>query len=275
MHCVTLAELAAFFAQYAPSLRQRTCVSDGEALMRYWTANRVRQERWHRAMGVYRDASQASDFQTLRTWWSESGVILEEILVGELLARVVAAIGAASIDSKPPPGAEIDNNFYAVGRGVFQAQLEASNRAIKIILESTGSTPADRVRLNRLRHGTERWTDWLVGRVGGDTTALSEYCIDLNRATQFRNEVREGIFDRDQDITTWLMNASMREMLMRRTSPQTALPDENRRVAESAIGLFRPELFDDYGVPKSLWLQRLQTDSVNQQAHLESESTPR
>ncbi|MEM6471947.1 MAG: hypothetical protein AAF802_20475 [Planctomycetota bacterium] len=267
MHCVILAELAAFFAQQGPSLRQSQSAADGEILMRYWTANRVRHEKWHRLMTAFRVATHEQDFKTLRAWWSEDGLVLEEIVVSELLSRVVAAIGASQASSSSREPTEQEVNFDAVVRGVHQAQLEASHRAHQIILDASGATTSDIVRLNRLRHGAERWTDWLVGRAGGDLVATKDFCIDFNRATQFRDEVREGIHRTDQDITTWLMNASMREMLIRRTSDGVIFPDENRHVAESAIGLFRPELFDDFGVPKSLWLQRLQNGTERNAAH--------
>ncbi|MEM0925016.1 MAG: hypothetical protein AAGJ83_03175 [Planctomycetota bacterium] len=188
--------------------------------------------------------------------------MLEEILVSELLSRVIAAVGASLMGKRESSPTEAEINFETIVRGVYQAHNEASHRAIQILSEATGSSTPDRVRLNRLRHGIERWVDWLIGRVGGDLKATKEYCVDVERAIQFRNEVREGIHGSEHDVTTWLMNASMREMLSRRTHESALLPRANQKVAEAAIGLFRPELFDDFGVPKSLWLQRLQTEAI-------------
>ena len=135
-------------------------------------------------------------------------------------------------------------------------------RVAQIILESAGARIQDTVRLNRLRYGVERWADWLIGRVSVSLDRSFAYSIDMERAKTFCEEVREGANSTHQDTTTWLMNAAMREMLVRRTSEASALGNANHEVASAALALFRPELFDDYGVPKSVWLHRLQKNAA-------------
>jgi len=116
--------------------------------------------------------------------------------------------------------------------------------------------------LNRLRYGVGRWADWLIGRTSVDVSRGLDYCVDRDRATTFCQEIRETTGGHSSDLTTWMMNAAMREMLVRRTSEQAALPNANHQVATTVLALFRPELFDDYGVPKSLWLHRLQREAA-------------
>ena len=254
MHCVYLADLAATLSQYGPEILKSRPEAPSDVLVRYWTKSRFRHELWHRAMSRYRELKNHGDFAQLRSWWNEHNVVLEEILVSELLARVVAALGA-----QPDQGDDDRNaSFTAITHGVFLSQVEASNRVARIILETSGSKIENIVRLNRLRYGVERWTDWLIGRVsllGGRTW---KYCIDESRAKTFCSEVRESAGGTQRDTTTWLMNAAMRDMLIRRTSSRTALPVANRDVASAALALFRPQMFDDYGVPKSLWFHKLQ-----------------
>ncbi|MDV6033317.1 MAG: hypothetical protein F9B45_25170 [Phycisphaera sp. RhM] len=262
MHCVTLADLAATLSQHGPSLLELRPRVPSATIMRYWTASRSRHELWHRVMSRYRDAKNAGNYGRLADWWSEHRVVLEEILVSELLTRVVAAIGAETAATDGAENHESHESLAAVTHGIYLGQIEASNRVAQIILESCGARVEDTVRLNRLRYGVERWTDWLIGRVSVHRDRSFQYSIDAERSKTFYDEVREGASCTHRDTTTWLMNAAMREMLVRRTSEKSALAHANHEVASSALALFRPELFDDYGVPKSVWLHRLQKNAA-------------
>ncbi|QEF99589.1 hypothetical protein Mal15_36550 [Stieleria maiorica] len=262
MHCVTLADLAATLSQHGPSLLELRPRIPSATIMRYWTASRSRHELWHRVMGRYRDAKHAGNYGRLADWWSEHVVVLEEVLVSELLTRVVAAIGAETAAVDGEESHESHQSLSAVTHGIYLGHIEASNRVAQIMLESCGARVQDTVRLNRLRYGVERWTDWLIGRVSVHRDRSFQYSIDIERSRTFYDEVREGASCAHRDTTTWLMNAAMREMLVRRTSETSALAQANHEVASSALAMFRPELFDDYGVPKSVWLNRLQRDAA-------------
>ena len=262
MHCVTLADLASTLAQHGPSLLELRPRVPADTLLRYWTSSRSRHELWHRVMARYRDAKNSGDFSRLRDWWATHVVVLEEIIVSELLARVVAAIGSETALADPQQTHQSPDGLAAVTHGVFLAQIEASNRVAQIILDASGATIRDTARLNRLRYGVERWTDWLIGRVSLNRDRKFDYCIDVERTRTFCEEVRETSTHAYRDATTWLMNAAMREMLVQRTSEKSALSAANHQVASSALALFRPELFDDYGVPKSVWLTRIQNEAA-------------
>lgn len=263
MHCVTLADLASTLSQHGPSLLELRPHIPAETIMGYWTASRSRHELWHRALARYRDANASGDARQTREWWTEHEVLLEEIIVSELLTRVIAAIGAESIVSEcGEDSTENHESLAAVTHGIYLSQLEASNRVANLILDANGARVQCIVRLNRLRYGVERWTDWLIGRVTVNLTRGYDYCIDIERAKTFCQEVRENVESSHDDTTTWLMNAAMRDMLVRRTSETTALPQANHQVASAALSLFRPELFDGDGIPKSLWLRRLQSSAA-------------
>lgn len=267
MHCVTLADLAATLSQQGPSLLELRPRVPTDAILKYWTASRSRHELWHRVMARYRNAKNSGDYSQLHDWWSTHLVVLEEILVSELLARVVAAIAAETMSIADQDAHDSHESLAAVSHGVFLAQIEASNRVAQIILESSGARVQHIVRLNRLRFGVERWTDWLIGRVSVNLNRSFDYCIDIQRSRTFCQEIRETATHDYRDTTTWLMNAAMREMLVRRTSQDTALASANHEVASAALALFRPELFDDYGVTKSVWLTRLQRDASKFHSH--------
>lgn len=267
MHCVTIADLAASLSQHGPTLLELRPNIPSEVILGYWTASRTRHELWHRAMARYRDAQAGGNYRHIRDWWGEHSQVLEEIIVSELLTRVVAAIGSETVvphqeGESESPSSECHESLAAITHGVYVAQLEASNRVGRIILDGKGAQVSELVRLNRLRYGVERWADWLIGRVSVHLTRGYDYCIDVERAKTFCDEIKETASLTPDDTTTWLMNAAMRDMLVRRTSSLVALPQANHHVASSVLALFRPELFDSGGFPKSMWLQRLQDNAA-------------
>ena len=257
MHAVALADLAATLSQYGPSFLVSRPEIPSETTLRYWVACRTRQELWHRVMSEHRDAARSGDSARLAKWWRKNLAVLEEVLVSELLARVVAAIVGDGADETE----ESDHqSLAAITHGVFISQLEASNRVSKLLLDGFGNPVDATIRLNRLRYGVERWTDWLIGRASVNLSRGLKFAISRDRAESFRQELRENTRDVTNDPTTWLMNVAMREMLVRRTGDTAAFPEANYQVASSAMALFRPELFDDYGVPKSVLLRQLEKE---------------
>ncbi|MEO1528887.1 MAG: hypothetical protein AAFX06_25995 [Planctomycetota bacterium] len=257
MHAVALADLAATLSQYGPSFLVSQPDVPSETTLRYWVACRSRHEMWHRAIGEHRDAARSGDSGRIAKWWNQNVAVLEEILISELLARVVAAIVGDGSDESDQADHQ---SLAAITHGVFISQLEASNRVAKLLLDGRGNSVHETIRLNRLRYGVERWTDWLIGRASVTLEHTLKFAICRDRAESFREELRENTRDVTNDPTTWLMNVAMREMLVRRTGEKAAFPDANYQVASSALALFRPELFDDYGAPKSLWLRRLEKE---------------
>lgn len=211
----------------------------------------------------------------LRSWWREHLVILEEVLVSEMLTRVIASMGdALDADSQADEVAPIT-------RAIHLSHLEASNRVQQLMLRGRGSSVQNAVRLNRLRTGVERWTDVLLGRMSANANDRFRYAYDAERAKTHAEEMRSYGQGPARDTALWLMDAAMRDMLSRRTTHQSALPEANRNVAESVIMMFREDLFDGVGTLKSLKMQRMQHDHhtsemmpVDAGVHAPSESGP-
>ncbi len=260
MNRLALADLAASLASHGDSLAISQHEVSAETIMNYWSAFRTRHEQWHRVMAGYRDAKNSGSFPSLHRWWDEYEGVLDDILVSELLTRVVATLGSVCERTMIDEG---NDRVAAVTHGVFHSQLDASYRVGQILLEATAAPVAMIVRLNRLRHGVQRWSDWLVARVTTSPDAHIDYCVDQHRAQAFRAELRDSGDSRFRTMTSWLMNASMREMIQRRSSATPGLEDHNKAVIAAALGLFRSDLFDDYGVPKSHWLMSLGVDWPN------------
>ena len=251
MHCVLIADLAAIMSQHGTAILRGSDRVPADAVSQYWSASRNRLELWHQTMARYRAAEDSGSILRLRTWWQDHAGVMEEVLVTEMLTRVVAAI-AAGLDT-----AQSVDEISPVTHAVFLSHLEARNRVQQIMLFGRGNSVTDAVRLNRLRRVVERWTDMLIGRLSIDSPELTCYGINIDLAKQHASEARDFSVGIAARTTTWLMNAAMNDTLRRRTSRQTSLPGANHAVATSVVMMLRPDLFDSVGTLKSLWLHRL------------------
>lgn len=256
MHCVFVADLAALVSDHGPAILCGREAIPPQAVTQYWTSSRNRFELWHQTIARYRSVEKAGDFQSLRNWWQQHVVVLEEVFVTEMLTRVIAAL-ATGIDGR----SETDE-ISPVTHAVHVTHLEARNRVQQLLLFGRGNSVQDTVRLNRLRQGVERWTDAMIGRMSVRTSPAMQYAINPSRAAEFANEMRTFGYGPSRNTTAWLMNAAMHDMLKRRTSEQAALPEANRSVARSVMLMLRPDRFDSVGVLKSLWLHRLEIGAL-------------
>ncbi len=254
MHCVYLADIAAVLSEHGPSIIYRNEPVPAAAMTHYWVTSRKRFDLWHQAMARYRMAESTGDHQRLRAWWGDHFVVLEEVLVSQILTRVISAI-AAELDEK-----HSDDELAPVTHAIFLSHMEATNRVQQLMLRGRGISVPEAVKLNRLRRGVERWTDSLLGRMYIQAPNEIRYAIDPVRAQTYAKESRDYGDGKTRRTVAWLMNASMRDMLHRRTSDRPALPQANRAVASSVVQLLRPDLFDNIGVLRSLRLNRVDLD---------------
>jgi hypothetical protein len=251
MHCVHIADLAAIMSQHGPAILHGSDRVPAEAVSQYWSASRNRLELWHQTMARYRAAESGGNVLRLRSWWQEHAGVMEEILVTEMLTRVVAAI-AAGLDA-----AHRVDEVSPVTHAVYLSHLEARNRVQQIMLFGRGNSVSDAVRLNRLRRAVEHWTDTMIGRLSIHSPDLTRYAIHVDRANQHASESRDFSVGAASRTTNWLMNAAMHDTLRRRTSESVSLPGANRAVASSVVMMLRPDLFDSVGTLKTLWIHRL------------------
>ena len=159
MHCVLTADLASLVSEHGPAIVRSRSTFTPTAVAGYWASSRNRLELWHQTLARYRRAEESGEFHALRDWWRDHVVVLEEVLVTEILTRLIAAL-AATIESES--GAE---EISPVTHAVHTSHIEARNRVQKIMLYGRGNSIEDAVRLNRLRQAVERWTDAMIGRM--------------------------------------------------------------------------------------------------------------
>ncbi|QDT11227.1 hypothetical protein [Planctomycetes bacterium K23_9] len=255
MHCITLAEVAAILSQHGPDLISSQTEIRSEAVTCYWASSRRRIAIWHGLLAEHRAAQRVGDTVDLRFWWDRNMPLLEEIIVSEMLTRVVAAV-TAEIESANA-SAKGRDEVSPVTHTIFLAHLDVSHRVHRLMIHREGYSVHHAVRLNRLRQGVQRWNDALIGRLSMQPSEALAFAFDHDRAATFAKESRERGVHAVRNVSCWLMNASMRDMLSRRVSTEAAFPEANQDVADSVMSMLQPELFDDLGTLKSGWLHRI------------------
>lgn len=256
MHVVQLAELAAVLAHHGPALLYRHTTVPPEAISNYWTASRLRLDLWHQTLARFHRVKGSGNHYLMRCWWQDHIGVLEEILTSELLTRVIAAI-ADGIDR-----AAQRDEFSPIAQAIYLSHLEARNRVQAAILDRRGCPVSDAVRLNRLRCTIERWIDVLIGQLSGHDRELVRYGIDIDRTTSHAKDFDLTGTSPTRETIAWLTRASLTDSIRQKVAKNASLPQANRDVADSVLLILRPDLFDSVGTLKSLWMHRIENDSI-------------
>ena len=253
MHSTELVRIASLIADRAEALIFVRRSIPAEAMSRYWVAARQRSDLWDRGFDRFIEVDRAGRAVAIRRWWQDHLAMIEEILISEILTRVMAAIGAA-IDT----GVGYRRS-EPLTESVYLSHLEARNRVLRLLLFGRASCVEEAFRLNRLRRCAERWTDFLLGPIGRLHPESARYAIDRRRAGNYGEEAAESTDQGSPPISQRLTSATIEISLAEFCSSAAALPQANRQLAEAVLGCLRPELFDSFGMLKSLTMLRIET----------------
>jgi hypothetical protein len=248
MHAAELVDLAGVLATHAGALVDASHSLPTIELDRYWTASKCRIDRWGLALASVRD--QRADRVDVHALTSNHWPLIDEILSGEILTRVWAAILArhdlkhAKTDAEP------------IGRSVQLAHVEVRFRAMSLFSDARHFPLSDVVRLNRLRRQCERWTDVLLAQMApiGD---LAAYAHDVERMRDYADSAKQAQPPHVEHMRWSVLLTSLHaafERSMRHPSPNE---DLNRQIAAGILGCYQPELFDGSGVLRTAWMSRL------------------
>jgi hypothetical protein len=249
MHARELIELAALVSAQGPVLVRSDHPIPARSIEQYWTTSKVRMDRWTRSLKDFTRQADADARQRLRQWPEFRGV-LEEILTGEILTRVWAAVLCAYDRSRGTDEAE------PVARSIMIGHSEARHRVLTLLSHVVGMDAHSAVRLNRLRRHAERWTDLLVARLA-DIQDIGEFAVDPKRAMDFAEDApsRQGF---EASRLTWpLLLASLRKAFQRELGPISPNADLNAGIAASVLSCFPSEPLDSSGLFRPLWLMRI------------------
>jgi len=260
MHAYGLLELAALVAIHGPLLVRGVDQLPVGSLEAYWVASKSRLDRWGRTLKALATAASQPAARPGASTLVRS--VLEEILTGEMLTRIWAAVMCAYDRHQHTDQAE------PIARSVLIGHLEARHRVLTLLVRGSGLDAEQAVKLNLIRRRTERWTDLLLGRLAGVCDA-EQFAFDPQRTRDFAEDLgfQESL---EGGRHAWpLVIASLRAALHQGLSPASPNADLNAQIAQSILAAFPPSLFDSTGLLQSLWMLRVASVADDAQGMLD------
>ena len=250
MHASELVELAAAVSTQGPALIRGDGAPSAAAIEQYWTGSKCRLDRWSRALRRFTAEAEGAGPQWRQARWPMMRSIFEEILTGEILTRVFAAV-MCGYDRRH--GSDMAGPAV---QSVFIGHLEARHRVLTIILHGPGINAKQAMLLNQLRRRAERWCDMLVGYMA-DYVEIDKFAIDAERALEFSEDLRhQG--NATGGAGAWaLVCASLKKSFGQGLCGLSANADLNDKIAKSVLACFPADQFDSIGTLQTLWMVRL------------------
>ncbi len=247
MHASELVELAALLASNAgPFIETSDCAESG-SVEQYWSRSRCRMDNWTVAIKHFQETAGELPAAEEAASWAKVKPTLEEILTGDVLVRVWTALAVAHDDHRG------GRYLEPIARSVLVGHLEARNRALNLMVYGKGLALEHAVALNKLRRQAERWSDLLLARVHV-FSPVDELAFDAARVQEFSDELKE---EAPASLAWELTLASLRATFNAQLSSPSPNAGINRQIAGSLLACLDGALFDSTGMPKSLWLARL------------------
>jgi hypothetical protein len=244
MHAHELADLAALAAIHGQQLTTVDAATMDRVLAPYWKASRCRLDRWCRSLAL---ATRHSDSGP----WTKNEIgTIEEILVSDILTRIVAALATAHDEHHSA------SESAPVARNIFKSHLDVKRRAMALVV----APHRDQQRAEEflaLRRQCERWTDLLLAYIAPHAP-VDEFAADPGRVGDFAFDAREHIRSgTSTSMAVTMVIAGLRSSLNPRTTKRSPNSDLNLEIASALVGGFSPDHFDSHGHLRSTWLDRL------------------
>lgn len=251
MNSIWLVEVAALLAGHGKAIAYSRMGLPLPALNAYWIANRQRADQWHEAIHIYRSQLETAGMSKRLILWGELRGVISEVLLSEVLTRVLAAVGA-ELERE-----NIDDDVSPITSSVASTHAEARQRCLQLMVDGPNQPTSDAVQLNRLRLYLDEWTDMLLAQIG-DCHGARLYCHRLTRMQEWAEE-----FDANQEsdfggIDMQLRLLGMRRWLARSPVIVDANPNLNQSIGRASMAMLRPEWFDSLGCMKTLASHRIQ-----------------
>lgn len=244
MHSHDLAQLAALAAVHGEQLIAADAATMDHTLSVYWKASRCRVDRWCRTLALIAKHPE-------RAVWTDYEIgVIEEILVSDLITRIVVAVALAH-DQRLAA-----NESAPVARNIFNSHIDIRRRAIAIaIAPHRDADQAD--DFLALRRQCERWADLLLAYLTPHVD-VEEFAFDPARVGDFAFDAREHLrCGTSSDMAVTMIVAGLRSSLGPIKSGRTLNADLNQEIATALVSCFEPTFFDAHGHLQSSWLERL------------------
>jgi len=249
MKLCDLLELGLVTATQAPVFIECRAALPHGAIEQYWSTSKCRQDRWYR---LFRQArgSLATD---------EMSTVIHEVLASELLTRVFLAMCAGH--DRLSGNLELE----PIAHSVFVGHLEARNQALQWMIGGSGADLATAVDCNRFRRRVERWTDLLLGRLAHYHNPAS-LAFEPERALDFAEDFATS---RTTNEFAWNLAAASARISFQALARPTYHIELNRDVVSAVLGCFGDQVFDGFGLSRSLWLERMSRTASDTQGMIE------
>lgn len=260
MQARELVELAAIVSAQGPVLVRQVPRLSSSGLEEYWTASKIRLDRWSHALRAYAVGERFP--ANLPTPWPALRGVAEEILAGEILLRVWTVVLCAHDRTHRTGEAE------PIARSVLLGHWETRHRMLTLLLRPGVLDVPMILLLNQFRLRCERWTDLLLGYLAG-LHPIDEFVFDRQRADDFAQDLN---YRRQQPggHQAWpLVLASLRAAFREGLAAESPNADLNARIAAGILAFFPAELFDSTGLFRSLWLHRLMNAAQDAQGMID------
>jgi hypothetical protein len=254
MHANQLADLAAWVAIHSSTFVYGDGENSALNAKEYWAKSKCRIARWNSAIKMF--DHDLRDMDPKHNPWPAIEVVVEEIIISELLTRVMSAAFVVYDQYSNK------DELKGIAHSLLIGHMETRNRAMRLLLHGRAMNEQVFDRINQLRRQVERWTDLFLSRFDNSKKA-SEFGFNVQRVKDFAGEravYSEEEFRRSQQIFI----QSMAKSLESGTRKFAANPDLNREIATGVLGCFLTDRFDSLGLPKSsqlLWLEQSHNDT--------------
>lgn len=270
MHAYELVQLAVIVAVHGRLVARTRAKFPDAALEVYWTASKCRQDHWARTLkALAADASQLAS-PAERAMRAQTGQVLDEILVSEVLSRVWLAVCCAADRLR------CHQDAGPIANSVLAGHLEARHRVLSLMVYGYGLGVEEAVALNRRRLRNERWTDMLLSFVV-DPDDLATCAFEPRRVAEWSQSARDSNLRRRDGLATVAALAKLVAAEHKVATSPAPNGDLNRRIASSILACFPPSMFDSVGSPSSIQQLALLQGTPDSQGrlNLNTDQSPR
>lgn len=254
MHARELVDLACVLAAHGSVLVRQPGPLAQAGLEEYWISAKCRLDRWSHRLS----RPESATLPEAGSPPDPTSAVVEEVLTGEVLTRVWAAVACAHDRVQGCDDAE------PIARSVLIGHLEARHRVLTLLVSATQVQAEEGLRLDCLRRRVERWTDMLIGYLSR-FDEVREFAFEPDRAADFAQDLRDqGQLPGGRHVWS-LLQGSLQAAFSRDLSPWSPNADLNARIAGGILSCFPAEVFDSTGLPRSLWSLRLAKSATDAQ----------
>lgn len=245
MHAMHLAQIATNFARVGHALASEEVRAAGDSAHGFWLANRFRCDVWHQRISSHRSAIERCGTSRRARLWREIVPTLQEILISEPLTRVVACL-ASSLEKR-----QADADWGALAHSVLASHIEARHRCLNLMVFGHGFPVEKAVNLNRLRRLLEFYNDQLLAALP-PLPQLERYAFEPATTAVHQREFRSyTLIGPWHQVRLQLLATSLGNLLAFDHDSLPANPQFNQSIAETALAMLPPGVFDSFGVARS------------------------